>query len=73
VAGEAGFVDRSSPPTVVANRTSAERVPVIVKLRRLRMSAAEIAETLQMPLSTVSGILSRVSMGSPRPARPRAR
>jgi transposase InsO family protein len=36
---------------------------VIVKLRRLRMTAAEIAETLQMPLSTVSGILTRIGMG----------
>jgi hypothetical protein len=33
-----------------------------VKLRRLRFTAAEIAETLQMPLSTVSGILARSGM-----------
>src|SRR5205085_833585 len=33
------------------------------KLRRLRMTAAEIAETLVMPLSTVSGILTRIGMG----------
>jgi transposase len=62
-AGEAGLVDRSSAPTRVANRTSPERVAVIVKLRRLRMTAAEIAETLAMPLSTVSGILTRIGMG----------
>jgi transposase InsO family protein len=36
---------------------------VIVKLRRLRMTAAEIAEVLRMPLSTVSGILTRVGLG----------
>jgi len=30
---------------------------VIVKLRHLRMTAAEIAETLSMPLSTVSAVL----------------
>ena len=53
-AGEAGLVDRSSAPRRVANRTPAERVAVIVELRRLRMTAAEIAETLAMPLSTVS-------------------
>jgi hypothetical protein len=29
---------------------------VIVRLRRLRMTAAEIAETLAMPLSTGLGI-----------------
>jgi transposase InsO family protein len=38
-------------------------VAVIVKLRRLRMTAAEIAETLSMPLSTVSGILTRIGLG----------
>ncbi len=36
---------------------------MISKLRRLRMTAAEISETLQMPLSTVSGILTRIGMG----------
>ena len=54
VAGEAGLVDRSSAPRRVANRTAPERVAVIVGLRKLRMTAAEIAETLAMPLSTVS-------------------
>jgi len=63
MAGEAGLVDRSSAPRLVANRTAPERVAVIAKLRALRMTAAEIAETLQMPLSTVSGILTRIGMG----------
>jgi transposase InsO family protein len=36
---------------------------VIIKLRRLRFTAAEIAETLGMALSTVSGILTRVGLG----------
>ena len=36
---------------------------MIAKLRRLRMTAAEIAETLAMPLSTVSGILTRIGLG----------
>jgi hypothetical protein len=36
---------------------------VIVLLRQLPMTAAEIAETLTMPLSTVSGILTRIGMG----------
>jgi transposase InsO family protein len=62
-AGEAGLVDRSSAPARVANRTCAQRVAVIAKLRGLRMTAAEIAETLAMPLSTVSGILARIGMG----------
>jgi transposase InsO family protein len=55
--------DRSSAPKRVANRTGADRVEAIVKLRRLRFTAAEIAETLGMALSTVSGILKRLGMG----------
>src|SRR5690348_3649362 len=61
--GDRRLLDRSSAPRRVANRTAPERVEVIVKLRRLRMTAAEIAETLAMPLSTVSGILSRLGLG----------
>jgi transposase InsO family protein len=63
VAGEAGLVDRSSAPRRVANRTTPERVAVIVGLRQLRMTAAEIAETLAMPLSTVSVVLKRNGVG----------
>src|SRR5437763_1687591 len=63
LAGEAGLVDRSSAPRRVANRTAPERVAVIMKLRGLRMTAAEIAETLAMPLSTVSAILKRNGVG----------
>ena len=61
--GEAGLLDRSSAPRRVANRTPEERVGVIVALRTLRFTAAEIAETLQMVLSTVSGILRRLGLG----------
>jgi transposase InsO family protein len=61
--GEQGLFDRSSAPRRVANRTPAERVKVIVLLRRLRMTAAEIAEVLSMPLSTVSVILTRSGLG----------
>src|SRR5215208_4844866 len=45
-AGEDGLGDRSSAPRQVANRTPADRVAAIVALRRLRMTAAEIAELL---------------------------
>jgi transposase InsO family protein len=61
--GREGLLDRSSAPTVVANRTEDRRVQVIAALRRLRMTGAEIAETLDMALSTVSGILTRIGMG----------
>ena len=63
VEGELGLRDRSSAPRRVANRTASERVETIAKLRRLRFTAAEIAETLGMALSTVSGILTRLGMG----------
>src|SRR6187200_1122236 len=46
--GATGLLDRSSAPTVVANRTDERRVEVIAALRRLRMTAAEIAECLDM-------------------------
>src|SRR5215831_13661952 len=61
--GEARLFDRSSAPKRVANRTAPERVAAIMALRRLRMTAAEIAETLAMPLSTVSAILTRNGLG----------
>jgi transposase len=61
--GELGLDDRSSRPRRVANRTPVERVELIVQLRRLRFTATEIAETLSMPLSTVSGILTRLGLG----------
>jgi transposase InsO family protein len=61
--GELGLRDRSSAPRRVANRTPQERVEAIVALRRLRFTAAEIAEVLRMALSTVSAILRRVGMG----------
>jgi transposase len=61
--GEPGLRDRSSAPSRVANRTAPERLEAIAMLRRLRFTAAEIAETLGMALSTVSGILTRSGMG----------
>src|SRR5205823_6557196 len=62
-AGPAGLLDRSSAPAVVANRTAERRVEVIAALRRLRMTGAEIAELLDMALSTLSGILTRIGIG----------
>ena len=62
-AGDGGLFDRSSAPAVVANRTDEQRVEAIAALRRLRFTGPEIAETLGMALSTVSGILTRIGMG----------
>ena len=61
--GENGLFDRSSAPRRVANRTATARIDAILALRRLRFTAAEIAETLRMALSTVSGILTRTGFG----------
>ncbi len=63
VEGEAGLRDRSSAPADVPLRTPEERVQLIAFLRRLRMTAAEIAEVLAMPLSTVSAVLTRIGLG----------
>src|SRR6185437_8610571 len=50
VQGPGGLLDRSSAPAVVANRTDDRRIEVITALRRLRMTAAEISESLGMAL-----------------------
>jgi transposase len=61
--GEAGLLDRSSAPSLIPHRTPEDRVEVIVVLRRLRMTGAEIAFCLGMALSTVSAVLGRVGLG----------
>jgi transposase InsO family protein len=61
--GEQGLHDRSSAPKRIPHRTPADRVESIEALRRLRMTAAEIAEALGMALSTVSLWLKRVGLG----------
>ncbi len=61
--GEPGLLDRCSAPSLVPLRTGEERIALIAALRRLRMTGAEIAETLAMPDSTVSGILTRNGLG----------
>jgi transposase InsO family protein len=61
--GELGLLDRSSAPHRVPRRTPDARVVTIAALRRLRMTAAEIAEVLGMALSTVSAVLLRIGLG----------
>jgi len=55
--------DRSSAPRRVPARTEEARIEAIEKLRRLRLTAAEIAEILGMALSTVSRWLQRIGLG----------
>jgi transposase InsO family protein/transposase len=62
-ASESGLLDRSSACERVANRTPERRMETIAALRRLRFTGPEIAELLGMPVSTVSGILTRIGMG----------
>ncbi len=61
--GEAGLVDRSSRPCSSPRRTPPDRVEAVAVLRRLRFTAAEISQTLRMPLSTVSAVLRRIGLG----------
>src|SRR5215208_933292 len=62
-ASECGLLDRSSACARVANRTDERRIAVIAGLRRLRMTGPEVADVLEMPISTGSGILNRIGMG----------
>ncbi len=61
--GAAGLLDRSSAPLFVANRSSESTIEAIAALRRLRFTGPEISEVLELPSSTVSGILKRIGMG----------
>jgi transposase len=61
--GVAGLLDRSSAPAVVANRTAENTVQLLAALRRLRFTAPELADLLDLPSSTISGILKRIGMG----------
>ncbi len=61
--GEAGLLDRSSAPKRIPHRTPLDRQRAIEALRRVRLTAAEIAEALRMALSTVSAVLKRIGLG----------
>src|SRR4051794_3417663 len=75
--GPAGLLDRSSAPRRIPHKTPPERVAEIVRLRRLRWTAAQIAVALDAALSTGSAGLKPARRGEPpRPpaagaARPR--
>jgi transposase InsO family protein len=61
--GDRELLDRSSRPRRSPSRLPQQRVEAIELLRRLRMTAAEIAEVLELPLSTVSLWLKRIGLG----------
>jgi transposase InsO family protein len=61
--GEAGLLDRSSRPHRSPTQLPRARVEAIRTLRKLRMTAAQIAEVLGLALSTVSAWLKRIGLG----------
>ena len=61
--GPQGLIDRPPIARHQPRKTPADRVSAICALRRLHMTAAEIAEVFSMPLSTVSAVLSREGLG----------
>ena len=61
--GDRELLDRSSRPRRSPSRLPQQRVQAIEALRRVRMTAAEIAEVLELPLSTVSLWLQRIGLG----------
>jgi transposase InsO family protein len=73
--GEQGLLDRSCAPKRIPHRTPRRVVETIAALRRLWMTAAEIAEVLGLALSTVSlwlrrlGLGKRSRLGRPEPPR----
>lgn len=63
VEGEAGLFDRSSRPRRSPRQLPAATVSAIRSLRKLRMTAGQIAEILGLALSTVSLWLKRIGLG----------
>ena len=61
--GAAALVDRSSAPRRCPHQVPAERLTEIEGLRRQRRSGPAIARQLDMPASTVGGILRRRGLG----------
>lgn len=55
--------DRPSAPRRVHNRTPDDRVEAVLALRRIRLTAEQIAEQLEMAPSTVSLICKRAGLG----------
>jgi transposase InsO family protein len=61
--GESGLCDRPSTPKTIPHRTPPDRVESILRLRKVRMTGAEISEVLGMAPATVSAVLQREGLG----------
>jgi transposase InsO family protein len=57
--GPRGLLDRSSRPRRQPSLTAPGRCELVLRLRRCRLTALEIARKLRMPRSTVSAVLKR--------------
>ena len=57
------LTDRSSARRTQATRTPSSTVQAITALRKLRFSGPEIADLLELPVSTVCAVLKREGMG----------
>lgn len=68
--GERELLDRSSRPRPSPSRLAPGLVAASERLRRLWMTAAEIAESLGLPLSTTSLWLKRIGLGKRSRLRP---
>lgn len=68
--GSSGLLDRSSRPRRIPAQTSAERAELVLRLRRCRLTAQEIATKLKMPRSTVSAVLKRSGLARLRDLEP---
>jgi transposase InsO family protein len=60
--GVDGLYDRSSAPRTCPHRTPGDRVAMVERLRRLRMTSTQIAARLGMALSTVTAVLKRIGL-----------
>jgi transposase InsO family protein len=68
--GVAGLQDRSSRPHRIPAQTPPERSELVLRLRRCRLTAQEIATKLRMPRSTVSAVLVRHGVARLRDLEP---
>ena len=68
--GARGLRDRSSRARRLRHATPREWIDLVVRLRRFRQPARQIAKQLRMPRSTVSAVLARQGLGPQRALEP---
>ena len=69
--GEAGLIDRSSRPHRRPGATEGAKIEQILALRRQRRPAAEIAQRLGLPVSTIGRLLRKQGLGRLRNLDPK--